>query len=323
MTEDAKKRNASVLDEIMEMPVISEDKIDEAMQVMVDTLMADYGGGRDIDNMKFFQQPDQGQIIDIINKFMVILFPGYHRDQFYRTRNQASKISVVIEDVMYHLRKQIEIVLLYDPAYQDAPKEVRKNQARKICIRFFQQIPKIRSLLDTDLQATFDGDPAANSKDEIVLCYPGLYATAIYRLAHELVLLNVPIIPRIMSEYAHRETGVDIHPAATIGNYFFIDHATGIVVGSTSVIGDHVKLYQGVTIGALSTKEGHKLHGTKRHPTIEDDVTLYSGASILGGDTVIGEGSVIGGNAFITRSVPPHSRVNIKAYDMVYAEKED
>ena len=166
--------------------------------------------------------------------------------------------------------------------------------------------------METDLEAAFDGDPAAASKDEIILCYPGMLAITVYRMAHELFLLSVPLIPRTMTEYAHSVAGIDIHPGAVIGKYFFIDHGTGIVVGETTIIGEHVKVYQGVTIGALSTSGGQKLKDKKRHPTIEDYVTIYSNASILGGETVIGRDSVIGGNAFITRSVEAGSRVSIR-----------
>ena len=177
--------------------------------------------------------------------------------------------------------------------------------------------------MELDLLAAYDGDPAAKCLEEIVLAYPGLTAIMVYRLAHELYLLGVPVIPRIMTEYAHSETGVDIHPGATIGKSFFIDHATGIVVGETSVIGNNVKIYQGVTIGALSTRGGQKLAGKKRHPTIEDNVTIYSGASILGGDTVIGADSVIGGNTFITSSVPAGTRVSMKNPAMEYRTSGD
>ena len=163
-----------------------------------------------------------------------------------------------------------------------------------------------------------EGDPAALNKDEIILSYPGLLATTIYRIAHELFLLNVPLIPRMMTEYAHSITGIDINPGATIGKYFFMDHGTGIVVGSTTIIGEHVKVYQGVTIGALSTSGGQSLRGIKRHPTIEDNVTIYSGASILGGETVIGEGSVVGSNAFITKSIPAGTRVTIKNQELSF-----
>ena len=184
-------------------------------------------------------------------------------------------------------------------------------------LEVFSRIPKIREYLDTDIDATFDGDPAACDKIEIVLAYPGLYATTIHRMAHELYLMGIPYIPRMMSEHAHSVTGVDIHPGATIGKYFFIDHGTGIVIGETSEIGEHVKVYQGVTVGALSTKDGQALHGVKRHPTIEDNVTLYSGASVLGGRTVIGHDSVIGGSAFVTESIAPYTHVLVKTESTV------
>ena len=300
---------------------IDEDALNKEMDDIVQEVLADYSHGRDIDNMNVFEQPNQEIVEEIIHELLMILFPGYYREKEYRTRSTHIKLSVLIEDVMYDLRKQIEVALLFDPEYSDSKKIVRKRAAQKICLDYFRKIPKMREYLNTDIQATFDGDPAADSKDEIVLAYPGLLATAIYRMAHELFLLKVPLLPRMMTEYAHRVTGVDIHPGATIGKYFFIDHATGIVVGSTSIIGEHVKVYQGVTIGALSTKEGHKLHGSKRHPTIEDNVTLYSGASILGGNTVIGEGSVIGGNSFVTKSIAPHSTVTIKTHEMVLGAK--
>jgi len=170
------------------------------------------------------------------------------------------------------------------------------------------------------LEAAYDGDPAAFNKPEIIFSYPGLYAIMVNRIAHELYLLNVPLLPRIMTEYAHTKTGIDIHPGATLGKYFFIDHGTGIVIGETTEIGDNVKIYQGVTLGALSTRDGQKLHGKKRHPTIEDNVTIYAGASILGGNTVIGHDTVIGGNAFITTSIPCYTRVSIKAQELEYKQ---
>lgn len=176
----------------------------------------------------------------------------------------------------------------------------------------------IREYTETDVQAAFDGDPAAFNRNEIILSYPGLYTITINRIAHELFKLSVPLIPRIMTEHAHSQTGIDIHPGATIGKYFFMDHGTGIVVGETTIIGDNVKVYQGVTIGALSTRGGQKLKGVKRHPTIEDNVTIYSGASVLGGETVIGRNSVIGSNAFITSSIAPETRVSIKNQELNY-----
>lgn len=294
------------------------EEIDKDMSELAEQLLADYKQNRDIDTIRMSEIPDLKAIKEMIRELMMVLFPGYYREKSYRTYSVEKKILVILEDVMYMMTKQIEKALLYRPEFEDACIALRQDEAKKIVKAFFKQIPKIREYLNTDILATYEGDPAANSKDEIVLAYPGLYATAIYRLAHELHELDVPLIPRIMTEYAHRKTGVDIHPGATIGKYFCMDHATGVVIGSTSIIGEHVKVYQGVTIGALSTKAGQKLHGTKRHPTIEDNVTLYSGASVLGGNTVIGEGAVIGGNAFVTKSVDPHTTVTIKTLEMVY-----
>ena len=181
-----------------------------------------------------------------------------------------------------------------------------------MCTVFFDELPNIQRVLLTDVQALYDGDPAAESKEAVIFAYPGLYAIYVYRIAHVLYEQKVPIIPRIMTELAHSGTGIDIGAGAKIGEYFFIDHGTGVVIGETTEIGDHVKIYQGVTLGALSTRGGQRLAGVKRHPTIEDNVTIYSNASVLGGETVVGEGSVIAGSTFVTFSVPPHSRVSVK-----------
>ena len=194
----------------------------------------------------------------------------------------------------------------------DLSVEELNERASEICSNFFYSLPRLHATLLTDVQAAFDGDPAAASKEEVIFSYPGFFAIFVYRIAHEFYIQDVPLIPRIMTEYAHAGTGVDIHAGARIGEYFFIDHATGVVIGETCVIGNHVKIYQGVTLGALSLKAGQKLKGVKRHPTIEDNVTIYSNASVLGGDTVVGAGSVIAGSAFVTESVPPNSRVTLK-----------
>jgi serine O-acetyltransferase len=223
---------------------------------------------------------------------------------------------MLIEDVMFNLKKQIMRVLRYDCRFKEDEQEKIVDEADCATVEFFKKIPQIREHLNTDVQAAFDGDPAAYNKDEIIFSYPGLFAIAVNRIAHELHLLSVPMIPRIMTEYAHGRTGIDIHPGATIGKYFCIDHGTGVVIGESTVIGEHVKVYQGVTLGALSTSGGQNLKGKKRHPTIEDNVTIYSGASILGGGTVIGEGSVIGGNVFITTSVKAGTRVSIKNQEL-------
>jgi serine O-acetyltransferase len=290
---------------------IDEKRIRNEVDEIVELVLKDYDQGRDIDNMDIFNQPEREEVVSIVVKLLGVLFPGYYRDKGYRFYNMYSKLTLQFEDIMYYMSQQIALALAFEEKYAKCDDVELEEEARKITVEFFRKIPEIRSKINTDIQATYDGDPAAFNKEEIILSYPGLLASTVYRVAHELHLLGVPLIPRMMSEYAHSITGIDIHPGATIGEYFFIDHGTGIVVGATSEIGEHVKIYQGVTIGALSTRGGHALHGTKRHPTIEDNVTIYSGASILGGDTVIGEGSIIGGNAFITASVKPGSRISI------------
>ena len=196
--------------------------------------------------------------------------------------------------------------------------EQKQEKSYEITKTFFNRIPEVRRLLETDLLAFYDGDPAAKSMAEIILAYPGIMAITVYRLAHELYVLDVPVLPRLMTEYAHSATGIDIHPGATIGEYFFIDHGTGIVVGETTTIGDNVKVYQGVTLGALSTRGGRSLNNKKRHPTICNNVTIYSGASILGGETVIGENAVIGGNCFITKSIPAGAKVYLRSQELTY-----
>ena len=293
-------------------------KIQQEIGNIVDEILDDYKQGRDVDRVTDFNQPDQEVIVEITKKLQRILFPGFFREKVYKIYNIGNSLAALTEDVVYNLHKQITRALKYDETYAGHSFEELNDHAEEITLSFLKTIPKIRALLDTDLSAGFDGDPAATCKDEIIYAYPGIRAISIYRMAHELYLLKVPIIPRIMTEYAHSTTGIDIHPGATIGRYFFIDHGTGIVVGETCLIGDNVKLYQGVTLGALSTRGGQSLRNKRRHPTIEDNVTIYSGASILGGDTVVGHDSVIGGNTFITESVKPGSRVAAKAQELVY-----
>lgn len=294
-------------------------RIQQEIGKIVGNILDDYKKDRDIDKINAFNQPDSEVIIDITLKLQRILFPGFFREKVYKIYNIGNSLAALTEDVVYNLHKQITRALKYDERYASWDFDELNNRAEEITLEFLETIPKIRALLDTDLTAGFDGDPAATCKDEIIYAYPGIRAISIYRMAHELYLLKVPIIPRIMTEYAHSTTGIDIHPGATIGKYFFIDHGTGIVVGETCLIGDNVKLYQGVTLGALSTRGGQKLRNKRRHPTIEDNVTIYSGASILGGDTVVGHDSVIGGNTFITESVKPGSRVAAKAQELVYS----
>ena len=295
------------------------EKAGAAIGQIVTAILEDYDTDRDIDRINILNKPDKIKVIDLTNKLLQIVFPGYFRERAYKIYNVPGSLAVVIEDVFYHLNQQIVLALGFR-GEKDAPGETAvEDEALALCAAFFRRIPAVRQLVETDLQATFDGDPAATCTEEIILSYPGLMATTIQRLAHELYLLRVPLIPRLMTEYAHSQTGIDIHPGASIGSSFCIDHGTGIVIGETSEIGRSVKIYQGVTIGALSTRAGQRLRGKKRHPTIEDNVTIYSGASVLGGDTVIGANSVIGGNAFITSSIPRDTRVSVKMQELEYA----
>lgn len=289
---------------------------------LVEKVISDYDGGRYIDDIVVVDRPDRDAIKSIIWKLIRILLPGFFVEKHYKSFNAFGNLTVLIEDVLNNLSEQIAVVLRYRAGLENTSTDVINDQAYCIALNYLNKIPKIREYLDTDVEATYQGDPAAFNKDEIVLSYPGLLATTINRLAHELFLLNVPLIPRMMTEYAHSKTGIDIHPGATIGKYFFIDHGTGVVIGSTTEIGENVKIYQGVTLGALSTRGGQNLRGLKRHPKIEDNVTIYSGASILGGETVIGEGSVIGSNVFLTKSVPKDTRVGIAAKDIIFRDKD-
>ena len=291
------------------------------IQSIVREILTDYGRDRAIDQRDVSTQVDRKAVVDIVQKLLRILFPGYYRKKSYSPHDDAGNLSFFIEEIEFKLSRQISGVLRGLPAYEHVELPVVQREAQRIVFDFLHRIPALRELVNTDLEAAFDGDPAAKSMEEIVLAYPGLLAITIYRIAHNLFLLRVPLIPRMMTEYAHSLTGVDIHPGATIGRYFFIDHATGVVIGETSVIGERVKLYQGVTIGALSTRGGQKLKDVKRHPTIEDNVTIYSGASILGGETVIGRNSVIGGNSFITQSIKPNTRVSIKNQELQLDER--
>lgn len=283
---------------------------EEQIEGVVDLILEDYRQKREIDKMEIFTRPDKEGIVDVIGKLIRIVFPREARDKNYRIYNMKYNLSMLIEDVMFNLSRQIGLAL------QCAGAEKDNASGQQICLEFLQKIPQVRALVQTDLEAAFDGDPAATSYDEIIFSYPGLYAIAVYRLAHELYQLQVPLIPRMMTEYAHNLTGIDIHPGATIGTHFFIDHGTGIVIGQTTVIGNYVKLYQGVTLGGLSTRGGQRLRGTKRHPTLEDRVTVYAGASILGGNTVIGRDCVIGANAFVTSSVAPCTTVTVKNQEL-------
>ena len=283
--------------------------VDPEIDAVLGYLIKDYEDDKKVNRIDIENQPDKNAIIDIVGKLMKMLYPGYFSDKVYKIYSVQNMISATFEDVIYHLKKQITNVLKYSCKDKFSSDSEIEDYAKKLTLDFMKKIPEIRAVLETDIEAAYEGDPAASSIDEIIFSYPGLFAISVYRIAHELTKLDVPMIPRIMTEYAHGKTGIDIHPGATIGKYFFIDHGTGIVIGETTVIGEHVKIYQGVTLGGLSTRGGQALSGVKRHPTIGNRVTIYSNASILGGETIIGDDVVVGGNAFIVNSVEKGTRV--------------
>ncbi len=262
--------------------------------------------------------PSREGILEILRLCLELLYPGYHGRQDLTSENIGDHVVVVLATLREKLQLQIERCLCYD---QERCGETASGpascsgDARRKTSEFLSALPGIRSLLVLDAQAALDGDPAATSLDEVILAYPGFLAITVYRLAHQLHLLGVPLMPRILSEWAHSRTGADIHPAARIGRSFFLDHATGAVIGATAEIGDRVRLYQGVTLGALTLprdRQGTPLEQAKRHPTLEDEVTIYSNATILGGKTVVGRRAVVGGSVFLTHSVPAGHKVSME-----------
>lgn len=259
-------------------------------------LAANYEIQNSIDSSFRSNLPDRQVVYSIIEDLHKITFPGYFGTE--RFLSGEAYAEGIMASLYEKLRSQMKII------YGD------KSKAEELTVRFLEQIPAVQELLMKDVEAQLAGDPAASSKNEIILAYPGLYTIFVYRYAHILYQLEVPLLPRIMSEYAHGQTGIDINPGATIGEYFFIDHGTGIVIGETAIIGNGVKIYQGVTIGALSTRKGQALSGVKRHPTIEDNVIIYANATILGGKTVVGEGATVAGNTFVTESIPAGAKVS-------------
>jgi serine O-acetyltransferase len=288
---------------------------DASLPSLVDALLESYRAderGHHI-NKKFL--PSRDEIIRCVQLLLQLFYPGYFGRQDLTDENVRFHVGCLLTELRSGLSKQIELSLCHQAESCNDCTATCSVEARRVTDALLAKLPSIRATLLRDVQAAFDGDPAATSLDEVILSYPGLLAVTVYRVAHELYVMRVPLMPRIMSEWAHTNTGADIHPGAEIGASFFIDHATGIVVGETSVLGANVKLYQGVTLGALShpkDERGRVIRGTKRHPTVEPGATLYANATVLGGQTVVGEGSVVGGSVFLTKSVPPGARVAMK-----------
>lgn len=293
----------------------------EASERLIDTILQSYETHDMTVRVEADNIVNKEILIEVMEEVRRVLFPGFFDGNRVRGEYLKYLVGERIEFIQYNLRKQVARVISdSSQGCERCPKSTATKDADRIVYSFLEQIPKIREYLYTDIQAAYDGDPAAYNTDEIIFSYPGVYAITVYRIAHELVLLGVPLIPRIMTEYAHSATGIDIHPGAQIGKYFFIDHGTGIVIGETTQIGDHVKIYQGVTLGALSTRRGQMLKGNKRHPTIGNRVTIYSNTSVLGGNTVIGDDVTIGGNAFIVDSIEPGTKVNVKNPELQFSQ---
>lgn len=260
-------------------------------------------GGINLDEVQNF--PNRQNVIDILSDLQFLIFPGFRTAEDIDQQTLRYVVGQRVNRIISMLTREIKKALLYTVRDVEVEQTHCFKLAEQTSLALLEEIPELRRKIGKDVQAAYDGDPAAKSTKEVIVSYPGLEAIVVYRIAHFLFENGVPVIPRIMSEYAHSRTGIDINPGAEIGESFFIDHGTGVVVGETCVIGNNVKIYQGVTLGALSVKK--ELKNKKRHPTIEDDVTIYANSTILGGETVIGHGSVIGGNTWVTRSVPPNS----------------
>lgn len=295
----------------------SDFRLKEELPKLTDRVVHSYSSIGTINHLGHCPLPNYDVVVSAIEDLREIIFPGYRRREGLHLGNITYHVGDLIDGLHDKLTTQIARALQHEERVQKKIEPCDEEidfeaKGQSMAIMFLESLPRLRSVLATDVQAAFDGDPACRSLDEVIFCYPGLLAVTVYRLAHELFRLGVPFVPRMMTEWAHKETGIDIHPGAQIGKHFFIDHGTGVVIGETCEIGDHVKLYQGVTLGALSfdtDSDGRLVRGLKRHPTIDDNVVIYANATVLGGKTFIGRGSVIGSSVWLTHSVQPHTTV--------------
>jgi serine O-acetyltransferase len=269
--------------------------------------------------------PTKKEVVDLVLQVQRIMFPGYFSSTMLNSSSLEYHLGHNLTIFFRKLNRQLSSAIRHDCFRHNQPCSNCNARSHALAGQFIREIPKIREILETDIQATLEGDPAAKNADEIIFSYPGFFAVFVYRLAHALFTLGIPLLPRILSEYAYHRTAIDIHPGADIGESFFIDHGAGVVIGETCVIGNRVRLYQGVTLGALSLPKGagKKLRDIKRHPTIEDDVIVYASAIILGGDTVVGARSIVGGNVWLTRSIGPDTKVLLKQPELVYIGKDE
>jgi len=296
-----------------------QNKLAQIIEKILDTYQDDKG----INHIEGPNLPAREAVEEIVVDLLNVIFPGYYEKLEISREEVSLYIWERIVSIYHNLSREIVKSLKTLAAMEEKTDDELTAMAVQKTLAFLVRLPHVRKKLTGDVAAAYDGDPAAKSFDEIILCYPGLAAIAVYRVAHELYMLEIPLIPRIMAEFAHSKTGIDIHPGASIGDNFFIDHGTGVVIGETSVIGNAVRIYQGVTLGALSfkkDKDGRVMKGGKRHPTIDDNVVIYAGATILGGETVVGKNSIIGGNVWLLESVPPNTTITHQSPKLIYKE---
>jgi serine O-acetyltransferase len=303
--------------------IIATQKHRSRLPLLVDRIVEQYDKKGRLHHVGPEPIPSRRAIIDIIRKTIPILFPGFFAEKRLDEINHRYYLGEQVMELFDAIAIQIQHAIRHDCIRFNRPCVHCEDLSQEITLGFIENIPELQKTLSKDVRAAFEGDPASRHFDEIIFCYPGLFAVAVYRVAHWLHTNKVPLIPRIMTEYAHSLTGIDIHPGVVIGESFFMDHGTGIVIGETTTIGDRVRLYQGVTLGALSLSKDEcpLLRDTKRHPTIEDDVIIYANATILGGQTVIGARSTIGGNVWLTESIPPDTSVFLKKPELVMKNK--
>jgi serine O-acetyltransferase len=289
---------------------------------LTDRLIASYARVGGINHLDGKNLPSKTAICTITVDLLRLLFPGFFDERSIHSSHLKAEITILMDSVLERLEEEVYKSLEYAP-----PEKLDKRDASRLAhaliLDFLSNLPRVRDLLQTDIEAAYQGDPAALSKEEVIVAYPFVEAVAVQRLAHEVYLQKIPLIPRMMTEWAHGRTGIDLHPGAEIGSHFFIDHGTGTVIGETVVIGKHVKLYQGVGLVARSLAGGQALRGRRRHPTIEDNVTIYANATIVGGETIIGAGSTIGASVFLNQSVPPNSLVTYEKIDIKVTSKQE
>ncbi len=305
----------------------SDFRLKEDLPQLTDRIVQTYKDIGTINHLGHCPLPRYDEIVSAIDDLKDIIYPGYRRREGLHLGNITYHVGDIVDSLHDRLTQQIGRALRHDSVVTDTVDcdDDFEAKGQAVAIDFLNRIPELRGILATDVQAAFDGDPACTNIDEVIFCYPGLEAITVFRLAHELHQLGVPFIPRMMTEWAHLTTGIDIHPGARIGKHFFIDHGTGVVIGETCEIGEYVKIYQGVTLGALSfdtETDGSLIRGTKRHPTIHDHVVIYANATVLGGNTVVGNHSVVGSNVWLTRTVEPFTTVTIEKPELRIRSEE-